>query len=63
MTDSALKPQLTKSVDETYIQGIRDHITGYATRTTRDIIEDLYRTYGPLTPAQLIANNQNFKAP
>ena len=53
-TDAALKLQLTKDVDKTYIQGIRDHITGYATQTTRDIIKYLYRTY---------SNNQNFKAP
>ena len=37
-TDAALKLQLTKAVDKTYIQGIRDCITGYATRTTRNII-------------------------
>ena len=62
-TDAALKLQLIKAVDETYIRGIRDRITGYATRTTRDIIEYLYRTYGSVTPAQLIQNDQNFKTP
>ena len=62
-TDAALKLQLTKAVDETYIQSICNCITGYATRTTIDIIEYLYQTYGSVTPGQLIANDQNFKAP
>ena len=62
-TDAALKLQLVKAVDNTYIRGICDHITGYATRTNRDIIEYLYRTYGSVTPAQLIANDQNFGSP
>ena len=60
---AALKTQLIKAVNETYIRGIRDRITGYATHTTRDSIEYLYQTYGSVTPAQLIANYQNFRAP
>ena len=49
-TYAALKIQLTKAVDKNYIQDIRDCITGYATRTTRDIIDYLYQTYGSVTP-------------
>ena len=61
--DAALKLQLTKAVDKTYTRGIFDRINGYAMRTTRDIIEYLYRTYGSVIPAQLIANDHNFKSP
>ena len=62
-TYAALRLQLTKAVDKTYIRGIRNLITGYATRTTRDIIKYLYQTYGSLNPAQIIANDQTFKEP
>ena len=33
------------------------------TRSTRDILQYLYRTYGSATPAQLSANDEAFRAP
>ena len=62
-TYAVLKLHLTKVVEETYIQGIRNRITGYTTRTTRYIMEYLYRTYGSVNPSQRITNDQNFKSP
>ena len=36
---------------------------GFATCSTRDILQYLYRTYGSVTPAQLSANDESFRAP
>ena len=38
-------------------------MTGFATRSDMDILEYLYRTYGSVTPAQLTANDERFRAP
>ena len=36
-------------------------MTGFATRSARDILEYLYRTYRSVTPAQLTANDEKFR--
>ena len=38
-------------------------MTGFATRSVRDILQHLYPTYGSVTPAQLTANDERFRAP
>ena len=38
-------------------------MTGFATRSTRDVLEYRYRTYGSVTPAQLTVNDERFRAP
>ena len=38
-------------------------MTGFATRSARDILEYLYQTYGSVMPAQLTANDERFRAP
>ena len=62
-TYAALKLHLTKVAEETYIQGIRNRITGYATRTTRYIMEYLSRTYGLVNPSPRNTNDQRFTSP
>ena len=61
--DNALKNLLDNAVDAPYIKDLRDRITGSATRSTRDILQYLYRTYGSVNPAQLSANDESFRAP
>ena len=61
--DNALKNLLVNAVDAPYIKDLRDRVTGFATRSTRDILQYLYRTYGSVTPAQLSGNDEAFRAP
>ena len=58
-----MKNLLVNTVNAPYGKDLRDRVTGFATRSTRDILQYLYRTYGPVTPAQLSANNESFRAP
>ena len=60
--DNALKNLLVNAVDAPYIKDLRDRVKGFATRSTRDILQYLYRTYGSVTPAQLSANDEAFRA-
>ena len=48
--DNALKNLLVNAVDTPYIKDLRDRVTGFATRSTRDILQYLYCTYGLVTP-------------
>ena len=61
--DDALKNQLVNAIDDIYIKYLWDRVTGFATRSVRDILQYLYRTYGSVTPAQLTANDERFRAP
>jgi hypothetical protein len=60
-TDKALKQQLLATVHETYYRTLRNRITGFANTTTRQLLEHLYRTYGNITPADLIENDTRMK--
>ena len=61
--DNALKNQLVNAIGDIYIKDIRDRVTGFATRSARDILQYIYRTYGSVTPAQLTANDERFRSP
>ena len=61
--ENALKNQLVNAIDDIYIKDIWDRVTGFVTRSVRDILQYLYQTYGSVTPAQLTANNERFRAP
>ena len=61
--DNALTNLLVNAVDAPYIKDLRDRVTGFATRSTRDILQYLYCTYGLVTPAQLSANDESFRTP
>ena len=61
--DNVLKNQLVNAIDKVYIKDLRDRVTGFVTRSIRDILQYLYRTYGSVTPAQLTANGERFRAP
>jgi ribosomal protein S17E len=60
-TDKGLKQQLINSVDEMYYKTLRNRITGYASVTTRQILEHLYQTYGKISPADLADNDAKMK--
>ena len=63
MINNALNNQLVNAIDDIYIKNLRDCVTGFATRSARDILKYLYRTYRSVTPAQLTANDERFRAP
>ena len=61
--DNALINQLINTIDDFYIKDLRDRVTGFANRSARDILQDLYCTYQSVTPAQLTANDERFRSP
>ena len=61
--DNALKNEIVNAIDDIYIKDPRDRMTGFTTRSIRDILQYLYWTYGSVTPAQLTAKNKRFWAP
>ena len=61
--ENSLKNQLVNAIDDIYIKDLRDCVTGLATRSLRDILQYLYRTYMSVTPTQLIANGERFRDP
>ena len=63
MVDNALKNQLVNTTDDIYIKDLWDRVTGFATRSVRDILQYLHETYGSVKPAQLTANDLRFRAP
>ena len=61
--DNYLKNQLVNNIGNIYINDLWDRVTGFSTRSAREILEYLYRTYGSVTPVQLTANGNRFRAP
>jgi len=61
-TDKALKQLLLQAVDPVYVQPLRNRLTGFATVSTRTILDHLYARYGHISPLDLEANDQRFKA-
>jgi hypothetical protein len=62
-TDNALKQQVIGCVNSMYLRTLSNRVTGFANVTTRQILVHLYRTYGRLSPADLIANDAKMKSP
>ena len=48
--DKALKQQLIKAVDGTYLEAIRDRTSDTITRPVHEVMEHLFNTYGQVTP-------------
>jgi len=62
-TDKALKQLLLQAIDMVYVQLLRNQLTGFATVSTRAILDQhLYARYGHISPLDLEANDQRFKA-
>ena len=60
--DNALKKELVNAIDGIYIKDLRDCVTGFTTRSARDILQYLYQTYRLFTPTQLTANVKRFRS-
>jgi hypothetical protein len=45
-----------------FLRAIEHRVTGFANRTTRDMLMHLYTNYGRLTPADIQANDERLKA-
>jgi hypothetical protein len=54
--DAALKKQLINSVDEIYIQSLRNRMNGYANVTARTMLDHLIQHYGRMQPQHMTAN-------
>ena len=61
--NSALRQQLIGAVDKLYLRTIQHRMTGFANVSIRSMIRHLLRTYGNITPTDLAANDQKFRAP
>ena len=61
--NNALKQLLLTAVPDIYIRTLKNKHTAYANVSTIEILTHLYRTYGRITPMDLDANDQRFKAP
>lgn len=62
-TDKALKQQLLAAFKEMYYKALCHRKTGYATVSTLQILTHLYRTYGKISPADLLDNLNKLNAP
>ena len=58
---NALKRQLLAAIDDTYLRGLRDNLTGYASSTPYSILTHLYLKYGRITPNRLLENEARMK--
>ncbi len=54
--DAALKKQLINSVDEIYIQSLRNRMNGYANVTARTMFDHLIQHYRRMQPQDMTAN-------
>ena len=62
-TDTELNTLLLQSVDEIYYLHLRNETVGYASITTKDILDHLYTTYGRITAAVLSQNDAHIFTP
>ena len=61
--EQAVKSQLIASVDEVFIQSLRNKYVGYGNHTTKDILAYLYTSYAKITPSSLDANDKTMREP
>jgi hypothetical protein len=61
--DMVLKQILLGAIDEMFIRALHTQYVGYLNVTTRDILNHLYTTYACISSADLLANDEKFKAP
>jgi hypothetical protein len=61
---NALKKQLTDAIEPIYIRSqCHHHHVGYANRSLREILANLFQAYGQLTPQRLIDNQTAMHQP
>ena len=57
-----LKNQLLAVFDDPYLSTLKNEYTGYATRSTMDIITHLYEHYTRISLSDMAANNDILRA-
>ena len=62
-TDQALKQQLLESVDNAYVEALKDSNTGYSQVTISQLLQHLYTTYGNVTAIDLQENHAQLTKP
>lgn len=55
---NALTQNIVKAIDEIYLGGVKNSLTGYLSVTSFQMIQHLYRTKGKITSKQLESNTQ-----
>ena len=58
--DAALKNQLLTVFDDPYMSTLKNGYTGYAKRSTMDLITHLYKKYARISPLYMAANDEIF---
>ena len=61
--DTALKNQITKAIDDVYVDELNDPYTGYMQLTAKDILDWLVQRYGKISAADLQDNKTRFNEP
>lgn len=61
--DMVLKQILLGAIDEMFVRALHTQYVGYLNVTTRDILDHLYTTYARISSADLLTNDEKFKAP
>jgi hypothetical protein len=61
--EAALKRFLIHSVDDIFIHALHQQHIGYANRTTRELLEHMFLSYGRVHPDDLVANTKRMQAP
>ena len=60
--DTALKNQLIAVSDDPYLSTLKNGYTGYATRSTMDLITHFYKNYASIYPLEMVANDEILRA-
>ena len=61
--ESALKRFLIHSVDDIFIHALHQQHIGYANRTTRELLEHMFKSYGRVHADDFVANTKRMQAP
>eukprot|EP00957_Ditylum_brightwellii_P102043 7777773-Ditylum_brightwellii.AAC.1 len=62
-TDKALKNLLLHAVDDQYTKALKQGMIGYTHCTTMQLLENLYRNYGHVTPMMLAVADTQLQQP
>jgi hypothetical protein len=61
--ESALKRFLIHSVDDIFIHALHQQHIGYANRTTQELLDHMFASYGRVHPDDLVANTKRMQSP
>jgi hypothetical protein len=61
--ESALKRFLIQSIDDIFIHALHQQHISYANRTTQELLDHMFTSYGCIHPDNLVANNKRMQEP